>query len=312
MPMPRLHSDDRAMILPLLLLILVSVVMPLTYAWRLWRLDQASRAGWLLLAGEATFIVLLVLLVSRWDLVGYFTPPLLAAIFLLSLAASWRRHATRPWLSGNRRSVWRSRPVTLLATMIIAAAYVHVGMGMLAPAGARDLAFPLRGGAFAVGQGGSSRLLNHHHGHPEQRYALDIVAIDRLGFRAAGLLPEDLGRYRIFDAKVVSPCAGSVRFARDGLADLVPPNVDAQHPAGNHVVIDCEGMDILLAHLRNGSVAVQAGDRLGVGDAVGRVGNSGNTTEPHLHIHAVDPESRRGVAITFDSRSAARNSLFRR
>jgi hypothetical protein len=45
--------------------------------------------------------------------------------------------------------------------------------------------------------------------------------------------------------------------------------------------------------------------------AIGRVGNSGNTTEPHLHIHATDPGTGRAVPITFHGRSLTRNSLFR-
>jgi hypothetical protein len=47
-----------------------------------------------------------------------------------------------------------------------------------------ELAFPLKGGYFLVGQGGNIRLLNHHADHPEQRDAADIVAIGSLGFSA--------------------------------------------------------------------------------------------------------------------------------
>jgi murein DD-endopeptidase MepM/ murein hydrolase activator NlpD len=43
---------------------------------------------------------------------------------------------------------------------------------------------------------------------------------------------------------------------------------------------------VLLAHMRRGSVQVAGGERVSVGDPLGRVGNSGNTDEPHLHISA--------------------------
>lgn len=46
------------------------------------------------------------------------------------------------------------------------------------------------------------------------------------------------------------------------------------------------------------------------GDAIGLVGNSGSTTEPHLHIHAVDPGTHAGVPITFEGRFPVRNSVF--
>jgi len=52
------------------------------------------------------------------------------------------------------------------------------------------------------------------------------------------------------------------------------------------VFLECNGIEILLAHLEQGSVMVQPGDRVAQGQQVGAVGNSGNTSEPHLHIHA--------------------------
>ena len=59
-----------------------------------------------------------------------------------------------------------------------------------------------------------------------------------------------------------------------------------------------------------GSVAVDEGDRVAVGDRLGAVGNSGNTTEPHLHIHAVDATKGMGVPISFDGRVPVRNRRF--
>src|SRR3546814_2633745 len=44
----------------------------------------------------------------------------------------------------------------------------------------------------------------------------------------------------------------------------------------------------MLAHLRRGSVAVEAGQQVAAGDELGRCGNSGNTSEPHLHLHLQD------------------------
>ena len=74
--------------------------------------------------------------------------------------------------------------------------------------------------------------------------------------------------------------------------------------AGNHVVIAlaATGPFVLLAHLRRGSVSVQPGDRVRVGDAVGTCGNSGNSTEPHVHVQVTDStewSSARGLPILF-------------
>lgn len=104
----------------------------------------------------------------------------------------------------------------------------------------------------------------------------------------------------------------------DGLGDLNPPATDRENLAGNHVVLRCAGtdpgVDVLLAHLRQGSVAVEPGTQVQVGQVVGRVGNTGNTSEPHLHVHAVRTGSGsvltgEGVPIRFDGRFLVRNSL---
>src|SRR5690606_26350449 len=113
-----------------------------------------------------------------------------------------------------------------------------------------------------------------------------------------------------------SPCRGTVVSAVDGLADLIPPEADPSQPAGNHVVIACNGVQVTLAHLQNGSVTVSPGSTVSVGEPVGRVGNSGNTSEPHLHVHAVrvleDGSVGDGVPVLVDGVFAVRNTTIRR
>ncbi|MFJ9980109.1 M23 family metallopeptidase [Streptomyces cyaneofuscatus] len=72
---------------------------------------------------------------------------------------------------------------------------------------------------------------------------------------------------------------------------------------GNHVILDLgDGTYAAYAHVRRGSLKVAAGDRVRAGQEIGRVGNSGNTTEPHLHFHLMDgpdPDDARGVPFTW-------------
>jgi len=77
-----------------------------------------------------------------------------------------------------------------------------------------------------------------------------------------------------------------VSVAVDNHPDLTPPHRDQVNVAGNHVVIACRDVKVLLAHLQHGSIAVTLGELVQEGQVIGRVGNSGNSTQPHLHIHA--------------------------
>ncbi|WP_051967477.1 M23 family metallopeptidase [Kitasatospora mediocidica] len=161
---------------------------------------------------------------------------------------------------------------------------------------------PLPGQRVHVFQGGG-RATNHHTGHPVQRYALDLMALGRSGTRATGLAPRSLERYHSYGQLVASPVDGTVLTAVDGFDDqpaAISPFEDrpqqGQPPVGNHVALRVDPgpgtdpaapVEILLAHLRLGSVRVRAGDVVVAGQPLGRVGNSGNTSEPHLHIHAI-------------------------
>jgi hypothetical protein len=293
-----------------IVLLVICIGMPVYYAWRMWRLDEPSRAAWLIVLAEASVIVALVLLVGRWDMAGYYMRFLLLGLFLAAVLLSLKKHWLRPWRAPETKTVWRRHRASLFSLALFGAVLLRVVWGILPPHEARALAFPLQGGRFMVGQGGGIELLNHHADHPQQRYAADIVAIDESGYRASGLLPGRLEAYAIFGQTVVSPCAGEVVGARDDFPDLTPPQGDADNPRGNHVTIDCDGVRIELAHLQKGSVGVRPGEQISAGDGVGKVGNSGNTTEPHLHVHAVDRTTGEAVPMAFEGRVPVRNSLY--
>lgn len=85
---------------------------------------------------------------------------------------------------------------------------------------------------------------------------------------------------------MIAPCRGEVARVADGIDDMSVPEMDREHMAGNYVAIDCGGFFVILAHLRRGSIMVATGERVEIGDPLGRMGNSGNSSEPHLHVHA--------------------------
>jgi murein DD-endopeptidase MepM/ murein hydrolase activator NlpD len=74
----------------------------------------------------------------------------------------------------------------------------------------------------------------------------------------------------------------------DGFPDVEIGKRDAENPAGNHLMLEtASGARLLLCHLRRGSIAVHQGQNVEAGQVLAEVGNSGNTTEPHLHIQAM-------------------------
>ncbi|MBE9111270.1 M23 family metallopeptidase [Nodosilinea sp. LEGE 07298] len=168
--------------------------------------------------------------------------------------------------------------------------------GYQVPPSPVNLAFPLKEGTYYIGQGGSHASINGHMKVAQaglerwrgQLWALDVVKLNAFGNRAGGIYPKDLASYAIFGESVYAPCNGVVVDTENTAPDLPPPNrVESDAKTGNHVLLQCRpDAYVLLAHLQQGSVLVSLGQAVQAGDKLGTIGNSGNSAEPHLHIHA--------------------------
>ena len=171
--------------------------------------------------------------------------------------------------------------------------------------------WPLKGGPWSVA--GASFHGTHRWGVPEE-FALDIVKAGANGsnFRDQGLRNEDFNAY---DADVVAAAAGTVAGVVTGATELAPMlrkageamqdyygRISAQQVKnlaggeagimGETVILDHGQSEYsVYAHLRPGSITVKPGDRVVAGQVIGRLGSSGNSTEPHLHFQVCDRPS---------------------
>jgi len=269
----------------------------LLIGWLLW-LPARNALGFAAQVIASFAALACVALQGIWLLPPWWAPWISAAALLVAMWLAWRRI----------RNSWSGLPHTWGAWSVLG---LFIALGAVsiygtvsalksrtAPlAGRVNLAFPLELGRYLIVNGGSNLSTNAHletldasvpryRAWRGQSYGVDVVALGAFGLRAGGVQPADPRAYVIFGARVLAPCAGQVVIAVDGLPDMQVPEVDSEHPAGNHVLLRCAAADVLIGHLQSGSVRVDPGAEVVVGDWLGSVGNSGNTGEPHLHIHA--------------------------
>lgn len=274
-----------------LLLALLHLVLPLV-----WLLVLALRRpkSWLVralnLTGCALFVGFYVHAGPGWATLGLYTRWALVAVSVpLGLVAALRARGAPAWPATIRG--WASGVGALLVALLFVTSFLQLAASPGASGAAVDVSSPLGAGQYVVLHGGDHEGVNHHVRVRAQRHALDILALNAAGFRAGGLAPAQLSEYVIYGRPVLAPCAGEVVIARDGLDDLpVGSPGEAGHaaPLGNTVLIHCTSdITVVLAHLQPHSVRVAPGNVVAIGDVVGAVGNSGNTSEPHLHLHAV-------------------------
>lgn len=151
-----------------------------------------------------------------------------------------------------------------------------------------------------VGQGGNSVLYNHHYPAISQRYAVDFI-LPNSTLDADGMPSQKLTDYTCFGAPLYSPIDGEVVSVESGLPDVAIGDSDSANPVGNFVTIKYSNdVYVLLAHMKQNSITVKMGDKVRQGEPVlGECGNSGNTSEPHLHIQAQDHADFRKVTQTY-------------
>lgn len=146
-----------------------------------------------------------------------------------------------------------------------------------------DLRLPFTG-EWWVFWGGRTIPENYHAFTIDQRFAYDIVI--RKGASSHTGTGTDNTDYYCFGQPILAPAAGVVVEAEDGIDDNKPGVMNQTQAMGNHVILDHgNGEFSFLAHFRKGTIKVRDGEKVVAAQELGSCGNSGNSSEPHLHYH---------------------------
>jgi len=192
------------------------------------------------------------------------------------------------------------------------------GMGMIVPYFRNNFKLPskenyvLKGnyilpftGKWTVVNGGLTKKLSHSWGIVPQRYAYDFIIVDDEGKSSSGDR-RSLNSY-CYDKDIIAPADGKVVALRDRYKDSFVDGknayCDASHIAGNYIVIKHNDSEYsTIAHFIPGSLKVKKGDVVKQGQVIGKCGNSGNSSEPHIHFQLQSGKSfflSAGLPIAF-------------
>jgi murein DD-endopeptidase MepM/ murein hydrolase activator NlpD len=160
---------------------------------------------------------------------------------------------------------------------------------------------PLRGDGWVAINGpgresGHRRALVATNGRARiaQRFGIDWVQRNESGSTYTGD-PKDNKSYRCYGTDILAVADATVAATKDGIPENVPGLTSRAVPitsetvGGNYVILDLGGGKFAFyAHIQPGTLRVKTGNRVTRGQVLGLVGNSGNSTEPHLHFHVSD------------------------
>lgn len=176
---------------------------------------------------------------------------------------------------------------------------------------------PLNGGDWLAANGPSNTSLHRRaliavngRAFISQRFAIDWVELFPDGKTYHGD-PSDNKNYRAYGSEIHAVASGTVTQIKDGLPQNTPGAKSLAVPitletiGGNHVIVDIgDGLFAFYAHMQPGSLRVKVGDHVQVGQALGLVGNTGNSSEPHLHFDICNASSElacEGIPYAFVS-----------
>ncbi|MBA3453286.1 MAG: peptidoglycan DD-metalloendopeptidase family protein [Deltaproteobacteria bacterium] len=152
------------------------------------------------------------------------------------------------------------------------------------------ISLPFRG-TWKVFWGGDTADLNYHVATANQRRAADliIVGVDGKSHTGDGSRNQD---YLAYGKDILAVSAGRVVVVVDGVPDNKPGEMNAMMATGNTVVIEhAPGLYSMTAHFIPGSIKVKIGQKVRAGQLLGKCGNSGNSSEPHIHFQLQDGAS---------------------
>lgn len=146
-------------------------------------------------------------------------------------------------------------------------------------------------GEWTIVWGGDTKELNYHVESRAQKNAFDIVIKDAKGntFKTDGNSNED---HYAFGKEIIAPCDGEVVLVVDGIKDNKPGELNPIYIPGNTVILKTSNNEYLFfAHFKQHSIKVAEGQKVKQGELLGLCGNSGNSSEPHLHFHIQNVEN---------------------
>ena len=238
---------------------------------------------------------------------GYFIS---ISIFSLKFAKRIEKSELSVWLKLGKYAL-----KTILIIFISAVLFVDISARKNNSLDTVYLDFPFKNGTYYITSGGNNPFLNYHLELDETYYhrAFDINKLGKYGMSGTKLPARETKNTDsyIYADSVFSPCSGVVTTVYRNESDHEPGElIKFKNLKPNLVSIKNGDYYIVLAHFKQNTIVVDSMEMIDKGDFIGLIGNSGESSSPHLHIHARD-KILNPVEIIFNDKKYKKNDIIR-
>ncbi len=294
----------------------------------IWPIDIISRAystnpGYIF---DFLYVItgtIFLLTTSYWEYTNYYLRNVYA--FIIGIGTVFI--LARPAFIGELGSISYESIMAKKQTIILGMIWLILDVGILLSRKLSndciELGFPFKNGMFLIAEGGDGKrsfFSNYHYFYwkkdDSMRYATDIIKLNKFGFSNYGFLPKENEKYFIYGEKLYSPFDGVIIAINDGMEDNISYSANYQSGLGNMIVIKQGNYYVLLGHLLKDSLRVSVGQNVKKGDLLAKIGMTGYTPRPHLHMHVVYSEegdywNGKGVPIKFKNKVPYKNLIYK-
>jgi len=293
----------------------------LLFSWLI-LIKSGSKMKWLMKVFIIASYIIYWIIEGEWRIFTYYYKYFLLVLLSISIIISYWKSRKLPYDKEEKYSKWFLLRIALfVAIMLIYKVGIITGVNSYFSEKPITLEFPLKEGVYAIADSGvdsngfwdwnptTNRGIRDH----SQQYSLDIVKLNDSLRESRSFFPENLEDFQIYGQDVYSPCNGTVISIRNTVDDYLSYTGPNFYSEGNYIIIQGdEGYYIVIENLMRDGMTVNVSDRVAIGQAIAKVGNSAVSEYPHLHIYATKaPGSREyGLKISFDNKLSIKNSIF--
>ncbi|MGL1887698.1 MAG: M23 family metallopeptidase [Reichenbachiella sp.] len=287
----------------MLTLYLLQLILPIAFIILLIVIKPKNKFELIARSITAVLYTYYILITGQWHyMLSYYLMIPVCSLTAVALWSLWMNRRLKIWTEWNIGSIMAFFFFIML--LLITIPFISLPVN---PSSIYHINFPLKNGLYSVTQGGNHPQINHHYltaqmmGAPNAKKGIDLVKLNAWGSDVNSLhtFPKQLNQYEIYGDSVYSPIAGKVYRVQNNKADH---RMDSSHiwfkDNGNYIIIQNQSDYIVLGHLQQGTIVAQKGERLEVGQYLGRVGNSGYSSYPHLHLHGYHRREEKYGRIT--------------